>query len=359
MKRVLQTLATLAVLAAIAGAAIVFGGLFNVSARAGHWAITPWLLHTTFRNSVELRAPAQSEVPDLSRDGMVALGAGHFDEGCRTCHAAPGHRQSAVAAAMVPRPPHVSEIDPSWKLNELHWIVDEGVKMSGMPHWPAPRTDDVWPVVAFLVEVRDMTGAEYDDLTARPEVPDDAPDGLAYCAMCHGLDGRSGNQWIPRLDIQPQAYLERTLLAYADGARSSGIMHMAASRFPEADLVELAAWFAGRESVTDPATRNLDAAVVAEGANLASRGTRDVPACTSCHGPKAGPRAEDFPRLAGQSQLYLAQQLRLWRDGDRGGAGRANLMAKSAQDLSDADIAALAAYFASLSATRTAGAADG
>ena len=84
------------------------------------------------------------------------------------------------------------------------------------------------------------------------------------------------------------------------------------------------------------------------GALLAQRGTGDVPACTVCHGPGRQADAPIAPLLTGQSRNYLAGQLRLWRDGHRGGGERAHLMRKAAQDLSDADIAALADYFAGL-----------
>ena len=352
MKRVMQTLAALAVFAVFCGAAVVFGGLYNVSARIGHFPGVPFFLHTTFKNSVQLRAPAENTVPDLDAEGMVALGAKHFDGGCKVCHAAPGQERWAVPNVMVPRPPHITMAVQDWQANELHWIVDEGVKMSGMPYWPATRTDDIWPVVAFLEAVQDgMTGQTYADLTARPERPNDAPDDLPYCAMCHGNEGRSGNPQIPRLDIQPQAYLEQTLLAYADGTRDSGIMHVAATRVAEADLMALAAWFGSQAATPSTMTEVADRDLVAKGGALATRGTRDVPACTACHGPKSGPRAADFPRLAGQSVVYLEQQLNLWRDGTRGGGAKATLMKKAAQDLDGDDIKALSAWFAAQPAT--------
>lgn len=54
---VVRTLAILAALAGAAGGSVVAFGLYDTSARDGHWPGVGWLLHTTFRNSVELRAP--------------------------------------------------------------------------------------------------------------------------------------------------------------------------------------------------------------------------------------------------------------------------------------------------------------
>jgi|LNAP01.1.fsa_nt_gb cytochrome c553 len=66
--------------------------------------------------------------------------------------------------------------------------------------------------------------------------------------------------------------------------------------------------------------------------------------CVDCHGPEGNqPIAASYPRLAGQYADYLAHALQAYRAGDRDHA----LMTPQAKDLSDADIANLAAYFAS------------
>lgn len=63
--------------------------------------------------------------------------------------------------------------------------------------------------------------------------------------------------------------------------------------------------------------------------------------CALCHGERGESMAEDFPRLAGQHESYLAKQLRDFRDGRREGP-----MVRMARGLSDGDIAALAKYYA-------------
>ncbi len=132
-------------------------GLYNVSAAAGHLPGVAWILHTTYRNSVELRAPPAAQVPELT-DAMAAIGARHFDSACRFCHSPPGEARSATTRSMVPAPPPIQEAVAGWQPRHLFWIVRNGVKMSGMPHWPAEqRQDDVWLVVAFLDRVREMS----------------------------------------------------------------------------------------------------------------------------------------------------------------------------------------------------------
>ena len=70
--------------------------------------------------------------------------------------------------------------------------------------------------------------------------------------------------------------------------------------------------------------------------------SRDVPACLGCHG-RPGPQPV-YPELSGQPAEYVASQLKLFRAGKRGGTRYEHLMRNAAKNLSDEDIAALAAY---------------
>jgi cytochrome c553 len=69
-------------------------------------------------------------------------------------------------------------------------------------------------------------------------------------------------------------------------------------------------------------------------------------ACRSCHGPRAQGMAS-FPRLTGQDADYVSGRLEQYRAGERVGPNSA-LMQPNAADLTDADIANLAAFIASL-----------
>lgn len=67
-------------------------------------------------------------------------------------------------------------------------------------------------------------------------------------------------------------------------------------------------------------------------------------ACFTCHGPQGLSTTPDAPHLAGQPEIYLAAQLRAYRSGARPHP----VMNVIAKPLTDADIAALAAWFAAL-----------
>lgn len=340
----------LGALAGVAGAFVVAFGLFNVSARAGHWPLTRWVLHTTYRNSVALRARSL-RAPDLSDPRLAQLGAAHYERACSGCHGRPGMRQGAVPRAMEPRPPHIAEAVRGWAPNELAWIVGEGVKMTGMPHWPArSRPDEVWPVVAFLSRVPGMGRAEY-RLLAQGEAARAADagspvtDAVAACTGCHGLDGAPvAPGAVPRLDGQSPRYLRDALRAYARGERDSGFMSTQVVGMDDGHLQRLARYYAAQPSLAIDVP--IDPRLLARGRAVAKGDGGRNPRCRGCHGPGASPRNPAYPVLAGEHPAYLERQLRLFKAGTRGGGPHAHLMARVSHQVEDADIRAVAQWYA-------------
>lgn len=88
---------------------------------------------------------------------------------------------------------------------------------------------------------------------------------------------------------------------------------------------------------------------------LIAQGNQKSRMCMGCHGPKGISRVASYPSLAGQSEAYLAEQLHAFRSGTRENP----MMSSIAVSLSDDDILALAAYYASQSSPAdTAGAGE-
>jgi cytochrome c553 len=73
----------------------------------------------------------------------------------------------------------------------------------------------------------------------------------------------------------------------------------------------------------------------------ADAGATKATVCSACHGPNGNSVAPDWPRLAGQSAVYIAEQLRLFRSGARTNP----VMMPLASSLSDQDIDDLAVYY--------------
>jgi len=81
----------------------------------------------------------------------------------------------------------------------------------------------------------------------------------------------------------------------------------------------------------------------AHAADIAAGKAKALFDCADCHGATGISVVENFPNLAGQKEMYLAIQLKAFRAGTRANDD----MNVIAEQLSDADIANLAAFFAS------------
>ena len=77
----------------------------------------------------------------------------------------------------------------------------------------------------------------------------------------------------------------------------------------------------------------------------AAAGKTKAAVCAACHGPAGVSVNPAWPSLAGQQPVYLAKQIRLFRDGVR----VEPTMQPFVQNLSDQDIDDIAAYYAGLS----------
>lgn len=91
----------------------------------------------------------------------------------------------------------------------------------------------------------------------------------------------------------------------------------------------------------------LGMAGVAQAAGDAAAGEGKAAVCAACHGTDGIALVPIYPNLKGQNAPYLESSLKAYRDGQRTG-GNSAIMAPMASNLSDADIADLAAYYSSL-----------
>ncbi len=350
----------LLLVAGLWGLFLLVGG-YNISATSGHFHGVPEVLEFTMRNSVHWRA---SEEPpgNLGDPALIRRGAGAFEDGCRLCHAMPGHAINPISAAMVPPPPPIEDAIRDWTASELFLLVRDGIKMTGMPAWPAPeRDDEVWAVVAFLLAVPELETRDYERLV-RPEINRgvlDEPglsairsDILVRCSACHGNHGEdTGQGAFPLLNMLHPDYLEASLLAYRDGTRPSGIMAPQVANLGNRELRLLAEHFGNTLAATatpdtrDPPDAGNDEYHRARQLVETGDAKQRIPACSACHHPAGYPQSDRFPHLEGQPRAYIRQQLELFRAGHRGGSAFAPLMTLAAKYLSDDDIEALARYY--------------
>ena len=174
--------------------------------------------------------------------------------------------------------------------------------------------------------------------------------GVVACMACHGEDGTGqAAAGFPRLAGLPAAYLLKQLDNFADGSRGNATMRPVASGLSDAEREALAIYYS--KLPLTPTTVSMTAMGDAPSAQiLATRGrwSNGLPACEQCHGPDGVGVGDHFPPLAGQSALYISNELHAWQQGARHN-DPLQLMQSVAGKLNDADIAAISAWYAAQS----------
>ncbi len=85
----------------------------------------------------------------------------------------------------------------------------------------------------------------------------------------------------------------------------------------------------------------------AQAAGDAAAGREKAKICRACHGLDGVARLPNAATIAGENELYLVKQLKAFRDGER----KDPQMEVIAKDLTDQEIADLAAWYGSIKVT--------
>ncbi len=181
--------------------------------------------------------------------------------------------------------------------------------------------------------------------------------GVISCASCHGEAGNSVIPMNPNLAGQPYEYLVKQLLDFkpkgdappvrngADGAPS--VMAPMAAPLTDEDIRNVSYFLSMQALNAETAASATKEETMERGQSIWRGGiaARGVPACAGCHSPNGAGIPGKYPRIAGQHPDYIADQLRLFRSGDRDNSVE---MFEVADRMSDRDIAAVADYAAGL-----------
>jgi cytochrome c553 len=172
----------------------------------------------------------------------------------------------------------------------------------------------------------------------------------ANCTTCHGATGVSASGAIPNLAGQKQAYLATSLRDYQSNARSNGIMSAMASAMSDADIENVAAYYAQNSCKAPSADKGKAAAGKAKYVEAG---------CAACHssgglrkpGLAGVSASQAWPNLAGQNAEYLVSALKAYQEGNlkanQDGTRYHAIMTNVAKTLTASDIENLAAYMAS------------
>ncbi len=170
----------------------------------------------------------------------------------------------------------------------------------------------------------------------------------AACAGCHGVDGNSPVPAFPKIAGQNEAYMVKQIKDFKTNTdRQNAIMLGMVAALTEEDAADIGAYFQS-QIIKDAAP--FDAEQLAAGREMYKGGDmqKGIPACQACHGPTgAGTAGIGYPQLGGQYVDYTLLQLNAFKNGTRKNDDKM-LMRSIVEKMTDADIAAVANYIASL-----------
>jgi cytochrome c553 len=186
--------------------------------------------------------------------------------------------------------------------------------------------------------------AEPAKAAAKPDLARGQEISTQVCAACHTADGSRGTPANPILQGQHPEYLVKQLSEFKAGKRDSAVMKGFASMLSDADMKNVAAFYAGKQAKPG-AAKDKDLVVLGEKIYRGGIADRSIPACSGCHSPTGAGIPAQYPRLAGQHSDYTELQLKGFRDGVR----KNNLqMTGVAAKLNDREIKAVSDYIAGL-----------
>lgn len=186
------------------------------------------------------------------------------------------------------------------------------------------------------------------------------------CSACHGANGVSVATVFPNLAGQRPDYLYWELVEYHSGARPESPMTPPAASLNEADMRDLAVFYASLPPGLTPSPEGesapADQATIERGQQIYMEGdpAKGIPPCQGCHGADGGghPLATTpdrngytpwaaYPSLRGQNGDYLQARLTSFRDAEPRNSSTDHVMSGVGARLDDDSIAALSAWLAS------------
>lgn len=213
---------------------------------------------------------------------------------------------------------------------------------------PSVRLAAAWLLCAVPVAAH---AAGWLDLRGAAPIHGDPAAGAAKAAVCVACHGPGGNAIVPafpRLAGQRADYLYWELVAFRSGTRPQSPMTPQAAHLGDADMRDLAAYFAAQT----PTAGTPSATPPERGERLFHDGdpASGTPPCQGCHGADAAgstdPRFRAWPMLRGQHADYVIARLKDYRDAEMADSSNDFVMRGVARTLDDDAITALAAWLA-------------
>ncbi len=204
------------------------------------------------------------------------------------------------------------------------------------------------PVAALLIAASAALAAA-PALAAEPAAvakldPAKGQTASAACQACHTADGSRGVPANPILAGQHPEYIVKQLTEFKSGKRKNAVMTGMAAPLSDADMKNIAAFYATKKAQPGFA-KSKETIALGEQIYRGGITAKQVPACAGCHSPTGAGIPAQYPRLGGQHAEYTESQLVAFRAGSRANSAQ---MITIAAKLSDVEIKAVSDYIAGL-----------
>ena len=194
--------------------------------------------------------------------------------------------------------------------------------------------DAIMKVSAYYasLEPADPSGGSAKTAPAKPSAVSAGKAAAAGCGGCHGEAGISKTPGMPSLIGMDPKYFIAAIKAYKGGQRKHDMMKTLVSGLSEAELNNIALYYALQKpgKAQTPAPGN------------AAAGKTAAAGCVGCHGEGGVSGNPTTPSLAGQEAQYFVDAMRAYKDGSRNDA----TMKGPATSADEATLKNLAAYYA-------------
>ena len=162
---VVWTLAGIGTVAAIASALMRTEGF---SARAEPTMPERVIARAARRFAVPRRArEARNPVPFTPEAWSEARA--HFADHCAMCHGNDGRGNTEIGRNLYPKAPDM-QLSDTQRLSdgELYWIIENGVRLTGMPAWGngTAADGDTWKLVHFIRHLSELSAGQLEEMKA-------------------------------------------------------------------------------------------------------------------------------------------------------------------------------------------------
>jgi mono/diheme cytochrome c family protein len=99
-----------------------------------------------------IRRASRQGIPPRPQDTSISSGGTLYGSDCSQCHGSDGHAQTPIGRWMYPRAADLtSKQVQSYSDQELFWIVQNGIRFTGMPAFGKVETgDNIWNLVNYV-----------------------------------------------------------------------------------------------------------------------------------------------------------------------------------------------------------------